>query len=62
MVAWFGTTLILSSIIQELLRFKSAESNDLAESESVTTISSFMPIFHAVWVGLLIAGAFLGVN
>lgn len=62
MVAWFGTTLILSSIIQELLRFKSAESTDLSEQESITTISSFMPIFHVVWVGLLIAGAFLGVN
>ena len=62
MVAWFGTTLILSSIIQELLRFKSAESTDLSEQESITTISSFMPIFHVVWVGLLITGAFLGVN
>ena len=62
MVAWFGTTLILSSIIQELLRFKSAESTDLSEQESITTISSFMPIFHVVWAGLLIAGAFLGVN
>ena len=62
MVAWFGTTLILSSIIQEFLRFKSAESTDLSEQESITTISSFMPIFHVVWVGLLIAGAFLGVN
>lgn len=62
MVAWFGTTLILSSIIQELLRFRSAESTDLSEQESITTISSFMPIFHVVWVGLLIAGAFLGVN
>ena len=62
MVAWFGTTLILSSIIQELLRFKSAESTDLSEQESITTISSFMPMFHVVWVGLLIAGAFLGVN
>ena len=62
MVAWFGTTLILSSIIQELLRLKSAESTDLSKQESITTISSFMPIFHVVWVGLLIAGAFLGVN
>jgi uncharacterized membrane protein len=62
MVAWFGTTLILSSIIQELLRLKSAETEDLNAKESVTTISSFMPIFHILWVGLLIAGAFLGVN
>jgi uncharacterized membrane protein len=62
MVAWFGTTLILSSIIQELLRLKSAETEDLNAKESITTISSFMPIFHILWVGLLIAGAFLGVN
>ena len=62
MVAWFGTTLILSSIIQELLRFKSAESTNLSEQESITTISSFMPVFHTLWVALLIAGAFLGVN
>lgn len=62
MVAWFGTTLILSSIIQELLRLKSAETEDLKAKESITTISSFMPIFHILWVGLLIAGAFLGVN
>jgi len=61
MVAWFGTTLILSSIIQELLRLKSAETEDLNAKESITTISSFMPIFHILWVGLLIAGAFLGV-
>ncbi|MFM8205760.1 MAG: vitamin K epoxide reductase family protein [Actinomycetales bacterium] len=62
MVAWFGTTLILSGIIQELLRFKSANTEDLAQKESLTTISNFMPIFHLLWVGLLIAGAFLGVN
>ena len=62
MVAWFGTTLILSSIIQELLRLKSEETEDLNAKESFTTISSFMPIFHILWVGLLIAGAFLGVN
>ena len=61
MVAWFGTTLILSSIIQELLRLKSEETEDLNAKESFTTISSFMPIFHILWVGLLIAGAFLGV-
>jgi uncharacterized membrane protein len=62
MVAWFGTTLIFSSIIQELLRLKSADTEDLTAKESITTISSFMPIFHLLWVGLVIAGAFLGVN
>ncbi len=62
MVAWFGTTLILSSIIQELLRIKEANSEDLNTKASLIQISSFMPIFHTVWIALLIGGAFYGVN
>jgi hypothetical protein len=62
MVAWFGTTLIFSGIIQELLRIKEANSEDLNIKASVVQISSFMPIFHTVWIALLIGGAFYGVN
>jgi hypothetical protein len=62
MVAWFGTFLILSSVIQELLRLKSSKTEDFNQKASVEKINSFMPVFHAVWLGMVIGAAFLGVN
>ena len=62
MVAWFGTFLILSSVIQELLRLKSANTEDLNQKASIEKISGFMPIFHVLWLGLVIGAAFTGVN
>ena len=60
MVAWTGTLLILSSIIQEILR--PHIENDLENSEAVAKISQSMPIFHLLWVAMLIGSAFIGVN
>lgn len=62
MVAWFGTFLILSSVIQELLRLKGANTEDLNQKSSVEKINGFMPVFHVVWLSLVIGAAFLGVN
>lgn len=62
MVAWFGTFLILSSVIQELLRLKSSNTEDFNQKASVDKINGFMPIFHVVWLGMVIGAAFLGVN
>ena len=62
MVAWFGTFLILSSVIQELLRLKSSNTEDFNQKASVDKINGFMPVFHIVWLGMVIGAAFLGVN
>ncbi|MGA0901999.1 MAG: vitamin K epoxide reductase family protein [Candidatus Nanopelagicaceae bacterium] len=62
MVAWFGTFLILSSVLQELLRIKSANTEDFAQKASVEKINGFMPLFHILWLGLVIGAAFAGVN
>ena len=60
MVAWTGTLLILSSIIQEILRPKSFEES--SKGEAVSKIMQLMPIFHLLWVVMLIGSAFVGVN
>ena len=59
MVAWIGNFMILSSVIQENLRpkFEGADG-----SSSVERIAMFMPIFHLLWVSLVIGSAFLAVN
>jgi uncharacterized membrane protein len=53
MVAWFGTFLILSSVLQELLRLKSANTEDLNQKASIEKITGFMPIFHLLWQRLI---------
>jgi len=60
MVAWSGTLLILSSIIQEMLRPRIESESE--ESASVAKISRAMPLFHILWVAMLIGSAFVGVN
>jgi len=60
MVAWSGTLLILSSIIQEILRPRIESESE--ESASVAKISRAMPLFHILWVAMLIGSAFVGVN
>jgi hypothetical protein len=62
MVAWFGTLLILSSVIQELLRIKSSSTEDFNQKTSIEKINGFMPIFHIVWLAMVIGAAFAGVN
>ena len=59
MVAWVGNFMILSSVIQELLRPK-FEGPD--GSSATERIAIFMPIFHLLWMGLVIASAFVAVN
>jgi len=56
MVAWAATFFILSSVIQELLRPR------FESSFTVERIAMFMPVFHLLWAGLLIAAAFAGVS
>ena len=60
MVAWSGTLLILSSIIQEILR--SRIERDTEKDEVVAKISNAMPTFHILWIAMLISSAFIGVN
>lgn len=59
MVAWVGNFMILSSVIQENLRPK-VEGPD--GSAAVERISMFMPIFHLLWLSLIIGSAFIAVN
>ena len=59
MVAWVGNFMILSSVIQEVLRPK-VEGPD--GSSAVERISMFMPLFHLLWVSLVIGSAFFAVN
>jgi hypothetical protein len=62
MIAWFGNFLILSSVIQENLRVKSLAIDDEVAKSAIEKISGFMPIFHIVWLGLVIGAAFVGVS
>jgi uncharacterized membrane protein len=59
MVAWAGNFMILSSVIQENLRPK-FEGPD--GSAAVEKIAMFMPIFHLLWISLVISSAFIAVN
>jgi uncharacterized membrane protein len=60
MVAWSGTLLIFSGIVQELLRPRIEE--DSEKSPAVAKISQVLPIFHILWTVILIGSAFVGVN
>ena len=60
MVAWSGTLLIFSSIIQELLRPRIEQNSE--KSAAVAKISQVLPIFHILWTAILIGSAFVGVN
>lgn len=62
MIAWFGNFLILSSVIQEVLRIRAGKASEDSERLAIEKITGFMPIFHLVWLGLVIGAAFVGVN
>ncbi|MFM8782753.1 MAG: vitamin K epoxide reductase family protein [Actinomycetota bacterium] len=62
MIAWFGNFLILSSVIQENLKIKYLATEDEEKRSALEKISGFMPIFHIVWLGLVIGAAFVGVS
>ncbi len=62
MVAWFGTFLILSSVIQEMLRDKGDRTEDQSAKEALEKLTAFMPLFHFVWIAMVIGLAFVGVS
>lgn len=59
MVAWVSNFMILSSVIQENLRprFEGPDGSSGAER-----IAMYMPIFHLLWISMVIGSAFLAVN
>lgn len=62
MIAWFGTFLILSSVIQEILRGKSERTEDENAKVAIGKLIEFMPLFHFVWITMVIGLAFVGVS
>ena len=62
MVAWFGNLLILSSLIQTKLEIKSRSIEDEAAKIVVSRVSGFVPIFHLVWLTLVIGAAYISVS
>ena len=62
MVAWFGTFLILSSVIQEMLRDKGERTEDQSAKVAIEKLTAFMPLFHFVWISMVIGLAFVGVS
>lgn len=62
MVAWFGNFLILSSVIQEILRGKQERTEDESAKAAISKLISFMPVFHLVWITMVIGLAFVGVS
>jgi uncharacterized membrane protein len=62
MVAWFGTFLILSSVIQEMLRDKGDRTEDQSAEKALEKLTAFMPLFHFVWIAMVIGLAFVGVS
>lgn len=62
MIAWFGNFLILSSLIQEKVRIQSRPLEDESKALAIARINSFVPIFHIVWLSLVIGAAYFYVS
>lgn len=62
MIAWFGTFLILSSVIQEMLRDKGERTEHQSAKVAIEKLTAFMPLFHFVWIAMVIGLAFVGVS
>ena len=62
MVAWFGNFLILSSLIQSKLASKSLTIEDESARLTIARVSGFVPIFHLVWLSLVIGAAYFAVS
>ncbi len=62
MVAWFGNFLILSSLIQSKLESKSLEVEEESARITIARVSGFVPIFHLVWLSLVIGAAYFAVS
>jgi uncharacterized membrane protein len=62
MVAWFGNFLILSSLIQSKLASKSLTVEDESAKLVIARVSGFVPIFHILWLSLVIGAAYFAVS
>jgi hypothetical protein len=62
MVAWFGNFLILSSLIQSKLASKSLTVEDESAKQVIARVSGFVPIFHILWLSLVIGAAYFAVS
>ena len=62
MIAWFGNFLILSSLIQEKVRIQSRSLEDESKVLAIARVNSFVPIFHIVWLSLVIGAAYFYVS
>ena len=62
MVAWFGNFLILSSLIQSKLAGKSLTIEDESARITIARVNGFVPIFHLVWLSLVIGAAYFAVS
>ena len=62
MIAWFGNFLILSSLIQEKVRIQSRPLEDESKALAIARVNSFVPIFHIVWLSLVIGAAYFYVS
>lgn len=62
MIAWFGNFLILSSLIQEKVRIQSRLLEDESKVLAIARVNSFVPIFHIVWLSLVIGAAYFYVS
>ena len=62
MVAWFGNFLILSSLIQSKLASKFLTIEDESARITIARVSGFVPIFHLVWLSLVIGAAYFAVS
>lgn len=61
MIAWFGNFLILSSLIQVKLQNRISKVEEVVAKAALQRINSFIPIFHLVWLSLVIGSAYLAV-
>jgi len=62
MIAWFGNFLILSSLIQAKLQVRAINLQVEGEASIVQRINTFIPIFHIVWLSLVIGAAYFAVS
>ena len=62
MIAWVGTFFILSTTIQENLRFKVAATEDPTRKRSVEKILQLTPLFHLLWLLMILGYSYLAVS
>ncbi|MFM2175717.1 MAG: hypothetical protein RLZZ527_793, partial [Actinomycetota bacterium] len=47
---------------QEMLRDKGDRTEDQSAKEALEKLTAFMPLFHFVWIAMVIGLAFVGVS